>query len=571
MTYADVTTNGNCAGQYSVTRTWTATDVCGNISTASQTINVQDVDAPVIAALPAPSTINCPATPVFAVATATDACGSAFSLTSADVTTNGSSAGQYSITRTWTATDACGNISTASQTINVQDVDAPVISALPASSTINCPNTPMFATPTVTDACGSSITLTSSDVTTPGACAGSYSVTRTWTATDASNNSSTASQTINVIDTDAPVISALSAPSTINCPAVPVFDIATATDACGSAFTLTSADITTPGACAGSYSVTRTWTALDACGNSSTASQTINVQDVDAPVIAALSAPSTINCSATPVFDVATAVDACGSAFTLTSADVTTPGACAGSYSITRTWTAMDACGNSSTASQTINVIDTDAPVIAALPAPSTISCPNTPVFVVPTATDACGSAITWTFTDVTTNGNCLGEYSVTRKWTATDACSNSSIASQTISVIDNVAPTFTRPADITIYKDANCNYNASVSATGDVTDEADNCSTGLNAAFYDMVVAGNCQGTKIITRTWILVDNCGNHATNQLQTITVLDNIAPTFTRPADITIYTDANCNYDASVSATGNVTDEDDNCSTGLNAHC
>src|ERR1043166_5347210 len=97
---------------------------------------------------------------------------------------------------------------------------------------------------------------------------------------------------------------------------------------------LTSSDATAPGACAGSYSVTRTWTATDACGNSSTAAQTINVQDVTAPVIAALPAASTINCPATPVFAVATASDACGSAFTLTSSDSTAPGACAGSYSV---------------------------------------------------------------------------------------------------------------------------------------------------------------------------------------------------------------------------------------------
>ena len=73
-------------------------------------------------------------------------------------------------------------------------------------------------------------------------------------------------QTINVIDTDAPVIAALPAESTINCPAVPEFAEATATDACGSDFTLTYEDVTTPGACAGEYSVTRTWTAKDACG-----------------------------------------------------------------------------------------------------------------------------------------------------------------------------------------------------------------------------------------------------------------------------------------------------------------
>ncbi|WP_296378261.1 hypothetical protein, partial [Winogradskyella sp.] len=78
----------------------------------------------------------------------------------------------------------------------------------------------------------------------------------------------------------------------------------------------------------------------------------------------------------TPSFEQATATDACGSDFTLTFEDVTTNGDCAGEYSVTRTWTATDACGNASTATQTINVIDTDAPVIAALPADSTINCP---------------------------------------------------------------------------------------------------------------------------------------------------------------------------------------------------
>ncbi|MBK9985096.1 MAG: hypothetical protein IPP15_22525 [Saprospiraceae bacterium] len=153
LTSADVTTSGDCAGEYSVTRTWTATDACGNSSSASQTINVQDVTAPVLAGrVTLPSTIDCPAAPVFAVATATDACGSAFTLTSADVTTSGDCAGEYSVTRTWTATDACGNSSSASQTINVQDITAPVIATLPAPTTIDCPSTPVFAVATATDA-----------------------------------------------------------------------------------------------------------------------------------------------------------------------------------------------------------------------------------------------------------------------------------------------------------------------------------------------------------------------------------------------------------------------------------
>ncbi len=516
LLHNDITTPGACAGTYSVTRTWTATDACGNSSTASQTINVQDISAPVINPLPAVSTINCPATPVFAVATATDACGSAFTLTSNDITTPGACAGIYSVTRTWTATDACGNSSTASQTINVQDISAPVINALPAVSTINCPATPVFAVATATDACGSAFTLTSNDITTPGACAGTYSVTRTWTATDACGNSSTASQTINVQDISAPVINALPAVSTINCPATPVFAVATATDACGSAFTLTSNDITTPGACAGTYSVTRTWTATDACGNSSTASQTINVQDISAPVINALPAVSTINCPATPVFAVATATDACGSAFTLTSNDITTPGACAGTYSVTRTWTATDACGNSSTASQTINVQDISAPVIDALPAVSTIDCPATPVFAVATATDACGSAFTLTSNDVTTPGACAGSYSVTRTWTATDACGNSSTASQTINVQDISAPVIDPlPAISTI--------NCPATPVFAVATATDACGSAFTLTSNDITTPGACAGTYSVTRTWTATDACGNSSTAS-QTINVQD-----------------------------------------------
>src|SRR5204862_346309 len=127
--------------------------------TAAQTINVQDITAPVIAALPVPTTIDCTSSPSFATATATDACGSAFTLTFADVTTPGACAGSYSVTRTWTATDDCSNSSTASQTINVQDITAPVIAALPGVTTIDCPATPSFATATATDACGSAFTL----------------------------------------------------------------------------------------------------------------------------------------------------------------------------------------------------------------------------------------------------------------------------------------------------------------------------------------------------------------------------------------------------------------------------
>ncbi|MFV8337055.1 gliding motility-associated C-terminal domain-containing protein [Flavobacterium sp. RSP29] len=504
LTFADITTNGQCAGSYSVTRTWTATDACGNTATAAQTINVQDTAAPVIATLPSASTISCPATPEFTQAIATDRCGATVTLTFADVTTNGQCAGSYSVTRTWTATDACGNTATALQTINVQDTTAPVIAALPSASTISCPATPEFTQAIATDRCGATVTLTFADVTTNGQCAGSYSVTRTWTATDACGNTATASQTINVQDTTAPVIATLPSASTISCPATPEFTQAIATDGCGSTVTLTFADVTTNGQCAGSYSVTRTWTATDACGNAATASQTINVQDTAAPIIAALPETSTISCPATPEFNKAIATDGCGATVTLTFADVTTNGQCAGSYSVTRTWTATDACGNAATASQTINVQDTTAPVIAALPSVSTISCPATPEFTQAIASDGCGPTVTLTFADVIKKGQCAGSYSVTRTWTAIDACGNAVTATQTINIVDNVGPTTATQFSSTV--NVNCD---AIPAKPELV-FVDNCSTVSPAIFTENII-NRTENSYSIVRKWSVADACGN------------------------------------------------------------
>src|SRR5207249_11826152 len=108
--------------------------------------------------------------------------------------------------------------------------------------------------------------------------------------------------------------------------------------------------------------------------------------------------------------------------------------------SLTRLRIATDHCNNSSTATQTITVHDTTAPMIITVRSPETIECPATPSFSSPTASDACDASPTFTFADSTTAGSCPQDYSVTRTWTATDHCNNSSTASQTITVHDTTA-----------------------------------------------------------------------------------------------------------------------------------
>src|SRR5260221_7781216 len=143
--------------------------------------------------------------------------------------------------------------------------------------------------------------------------------------------------------------------------------------------------------------------------------------------------------------------DACDAHPHLTFADVTAPGSCAGQSTITRTWTATDACGNASTAILFNNAVTPTAPVFAPLPAPSTIECPATPSFATPSVTDASDPNPRLSFEDRTAAGSCPGQYSVTRNWTAVDACRNTSTASQAITVRDQPAPVVSCPTDITV------------------------------------------------------------------------------------------------------------------------
>src|SRR5206468_6650653 len=119
-----------------------------------------------------------------------------------------------------------------------------------------------------------------------------------------------------------------------------------------------------------------------------------------APVISGVGSPETIECPATPVFSTPTASDACDPSPSFTFADSTKAGSCPQDYSVTRTWTATDHCNNSSTASQTITVHETTAPVIKIGRASWRDECHATPVVSTPNAYDACDPSPSFNFTD---------------------------------------------------------------------------------------------------------------------------------------------------------------------------
>ena len=133
---------------------------------------------------------------------------------------------------------------------------------------------------------------------------------------------------------------------------------------------------------------------------------------------------------------------------------------------------------------------------------------------------------------NVSVNAGAGCNTSLTLMLTIIDIYGCTSNCQQLIAINDVTAPTFTRPTDITIHKDANCNYIAGVIVTGDVTNEADFCSGGLNATYTDITTITNSCET-VIKRTWSLVDLCGNASASQVQTITVNDNTAPVLANP--------------------------------------
>ena len=89
-------------------------------------------------------------------------------------------------------------------------------------------------------------------------------------------------------------------------------------------------------------------------------------------------------------------------------------------------------------------------------------------------------------YADTTVDG--VGNNSViTRVWTATDDNGNASTYTQTITVLDTTAPTFTTsPDDVTVQ----CSASSEPSATGEAA-ASDNCDTSVAITYADTTVDG--------------------------------------------------------------------------------
>lgn len=268
---------------------------------------------------------------------------------------------------TCTATDQSGNTASGSFNVTVADTTAPVISNMPSNKTVEATgangSVVTWANPTATDIVSGNVEVTCSPASGSTFELGTNTVT--CTATDAHDNSSSASFTVTVQDTTAPTINNVPANQTLE-----------ATSAAGATATWTNPtamdvvngnrDVTCTPASGDTFAIGMTTvqcSATDATGNTNTHSFTVTVQDTTAPSLSLPANQTLYTATNSASFDwTATATDVvsvnvpviCSSASPATFSLGTTTVSCS----------ATDAAGNTANGSFNVTVLDNAVPTI---------------------------------------------------------------------------------------------------------------------------------------------------------------------------------------------------------------
>lgn len=515
---SELTINGDDECYYSIVRRYRATDVCGNQSECEYQVNVEDTTAPELT-VPVDATFECDEEIVFGQPYAFDICQGEVDVMMGEPTFFEDDCYGY-WTVVYTANDGCGNVSTGTQTIYIEDTTAPVFDAFDVEVYVECTEVENVEIPGATDNCDEDVTVTYTDITNSGGCLGV--IMRTFTAVDECGNTANAVQYIFIQDTTPPVINE-PADQTVECDAVPEAPGeagAEINDNCGYEVTVEFSTEMLDGPCENSYTILWIWDAWDYCENHSSDTTVITVQDTTPPMLY-VPQGGTFSCDEEIEYGTASAEDNCDDNVDIDYVDVTTPGECPQEYMVVRTWTAVDNCDNSASGSATYYVIDDEAPVFTSVPENMTIECDEAIPVTEASAEDNCAENVTITYDDVyEVDTECYKL--IIRTFTAVDECDNFSYASHTITILDTTPPVIS--GDIEIFLPCEDFDGIYVTAT-------DNCSEEVSiVVLSDEEVSGGCAGRYI--RTYLATDECQN-TTEFEQFITLVDNTPPVIVNP--------------------------------------
>ena len=441
--------------------------------------------------------------------------------------------------------------------IAVEDNGLPTITTCPSDVTIQCgtsldpASNPLLDEAVATDACNPTGTTVShvDDLTGLTGCSFTGTVTRTWIADDGNGNTSTCSQIITVADDSPPTFTD---PDDITISCSDDFldlnitgNVSNLADNCSGTFMTTfndSPDPTTISGCGASNSFVRTWIVQDECDNPRVLTQTITFDDSNDPTFT-LPADIAIECdddiTDTGITGVPTnLMDDCGvSAAPTFMDDDTGLTGCNGTGNVIRTWSVTDDCGNTATGTQVIVVQDNTDPTFT-VPGDLSLSCEFNPFDLGLTGfpndeDDNCATGLNATnVDDLSGLTGCNNTGVILRTWTLSDNCGNSSVQTQTITILDDTNPTATC-TDMTVALDAS--GSATVLATDINNGSVDNCAGaltfGLDITTFDCTNLG--PNTVVLTVT----DACTRTATCSA-TVTITDDIDPMIVCPNDTTL---------------------------------
>ena len=146
--------------------------------------------------IPANATVECNDDPYEGSVSATGGC-TEFVITFTDYVFPGACPNTSTIFRVYTATDLFGNFATDIQQIDIVDTTAPTLT-IPEDYSVDCEYDIVLDEATATDNCSSIVTIEVVDTEVVGDIEGSYTLIRTFTATDECDNSAVGIQTITV-------------------------------------------------------------------------------------------------------------------------------------------------------------------------------------------------------------------------------------------------------------------------------------------------------------------------------------------------------------------------------------
>lgn len=410
------------------TNTFTSTDGI-NTATCSFSVTVLDVETPVLSNIPG------------AIAQSNDAgqCGAVVNWNPvaavdncvATVTSSMNSGDLFPVgttTVTVIATDPSGNADTSSFTVTVTDTEAPVIANVPANITVGndagmCSAVVSWTPPTASDNC--SATLSSNE--NPGNTFPVGTTTVTYITTDAAGNADTASFTVTVTDTEAPVVqcaSDVTVPADAGmCSASNVsLGTLTITDNC----TTTSSNDAPSVFPVGTTVVTHTIT--DASGNTTTCMQNVTVTDDEAPVFGACPQNITM-CPGVVQFQNPNATDNCGASVSQLSGPTSGSTLAAGNYTVV--FVAADTSGNTDTCTFSI-VVNANPIIQVSFASTACVADGNVALLATPAGGTWSGAAVTGnTFSP---SGAGVGQHVLTYTFVDANGCSGSGMDTITVS-----------------------------------------------------------------------------------------------------------------------------------------